>query len=498
MASEGPGNRGTASVKGAAIWAAGSQYSVFVLQFATSVVISRFFLLPEEVGVFSIAVGLAMLLAIMQDFGLTRYLMRHPTADPATIRSCTFVAFGFSLLLAGLLMALAPLVGLFYAEDRLVSILILIAVSFLFSPFSIVSVALVQRRLDFRAAFAINISGALASNAVALGMAAAGFSAQSLAYGMIANTVVRAIAAQIAQPTPLPRLSQIGSLREICSFGSSSFLLYVTGGLGSRTPDLIVGRMLGMAATGLYSRGTALAAQFHMLVLGAVGGVFYPAFARLLDEGEDIAPYYMRVVAAHCVLVWPAMVLLAVLAEPIVLLLYGANWIATAPLLFWTALAELAFAALPLHNDMPILLGRIRRLLVFSVADTVLGLGLLIVATTIGLEAAAISRLLYSLGWFLIYVFWMKQLIGFGWGQMASTLAVSVVLAALVAAPALAAIHWWRTPETLGFGGLAAAGIASGVVWLAAVWLLRHPARHDLEDILRSASAPVLARLKLA
>ena len=84
--------RGDASVKGAALWAAASQYCLFVLQFVTSVLISRFFLLPEEVGLFSVALAAAMLFAILQDFGLTRYLAGHPSADEPVVRSALVLA----------------------------------------------------------------------------------------------------------------------------------------------------------------------------------------------------------------------------------------------------------------------------------------------------------------------------------------------------------------------------------------------------------------------
>ena len=45
------------SVRGAAMWSMAAQYVVFALQFAVSVIIARFFLTPEEVGLFSIALG---------------------------------------------------------------------------------------------------------------------------------------------------------------------------------------------------------------------------------------------------------------------------------------------------------------------------------------------------------------------------------------------------------------------------------------------------------
>jgi len=57
----GGSGRGSGSVRSAALWAAGSQYCLFAIQFATSVIISRFFLKPDEIGLFSVALAAAMM-----------------------------------------------------------------------------------------------------------------------------------------------------------------------------------------------------------------------------------------------------------------------------------------------------------------------------------------------------------------------------------------------------------------------------------------------------
>jgi len=232
--------RGNMSVKGAALWAAASQYCLFALQFFTSVIISRFFLLPEEVGLFSVALAAAMLLSIIQDFGLTRYIGGHPTADEETIRSCTVIAIIFAFLLVVLIGAISWPVATFYNEPRLGPILLLIAASFLFVPWSIVPLALINRRLDFKRTFAVNISGALAYSVAALTLAALDFSAESLAWAMIAQTMTRSVVAQIAQPTPVRLPLRVRDLRDILGFGSASTVLYFSGGIGMRTPDMIV------------------------------------------------------------------------------------------------------------------------------------------------------------------------------------------------------------------------------------------------------------------
>jgi len=491
-------SRAQKDIRGAALWAAGSQYFGFVLQFATSVIISRFFLAPAEIGLFSVALAAALLLSILQDFGLTRYISGHPEADEATIRTCTVIAVLFSLVIAGSILAISVPAAWFYAEPRLAPILALIAASYLFTPWSIVPLALLQRQLDFRSAFFANAAGAVANAAVALGLSANGFSAASLAWAMIAQAAVRAVVAQVQRPTPPAWPPSLKGARPILSFGSASSVLFVSGALGVRSPDLIVGRMLGMAAVGLYSRGSALAAQLHMLVIGAIGGIFYPAFARLRDEGQPLGPAYERVVAAHGAIVWPAMALIAVLAEPVIRLLYGDAWSGAAPLLSWLALAEMGFVMLPLHVDLPILLGRIRTLIWLNLIDTALSLGTLIAGAWWGIEWAAASRLAYVAGWYVLYAGWMHRLVGFRWQAMLAIYLRSAAVTVLTVLPAIWTVREWRSGATLGFDGLAAAGVLSALAWIAALALIRHPARREIEGLGAHALAPLLRRIRPA
>ena len=250
-----------------------------------------------------------------------------------------------------------------------------------------------------------------------------------------------------------------------------------------------------MTATGLFSRGVALASQLHYLVAGAVGSIYYPTFARLRDEGKDLGPYYERVVAAHGAIVWPAMALLAVLSKPVILLLYGPGWAGAAPLLAYVAIAECCFVALPLHMDLPILLGHLRRLFWFNLADTALSVGTLIAGAAIGVDAAAASRIVYGLGWICIYAGWMHRLVGFRWPALLRTYASSAGVALASALPAFWAVTFWRRPDTLGLGGLVASAALGGLAWVLAITVLRHPARNDLAGMARHLVVPLLSRM---
>ncbi len=484
----------TPSVRTAAVWGMAGQYVVFAAQFATSIIISRFFLTPGEVGLFGTALAAAMMVAAFQDFGIGRFISGESDLDDDKLRRCFSVSIVIALAIGALIGALAWPVARFYHDDRLFPILGVIACSYLLVPFGIVPAALLQRRLDFRGLFVVNTGAAFAMAAVTIGAAANGWSAMSLALGTVAQAAIRALLG-IWMCGEHPRLPlKLDGLAPILKFGSGSSLLILSGALGMRTPELIIGRLIDFVAVGLYGRAVGLSGQLRQLVSGAIGGVFFPAFARMRDRGEAFAPAYLRVVAAYSVTTWPAMAFLAAAAVPVVDLLYGPVWAAVAPLLILIALSEIPFTALPLHMDVPIVLGRMRTLLVFNLIDTAISMGLMIAAALVSVEAAAASRLLYGLLWFAVYAGFMRGLIAFRWSDMIRIYVQSLACTLATVAPLALVYAAGRAPIALGFPMLAVTAVAGCLCWAAMLFVVRHPARLEFMDMAQAGLARVRRR----
>jgi O-antigen/teichoic acid export membrane protein len=483
------------SVRRAALWSMSAKYVMFAAHFATSVLIARFFLTPAEVGLFSIALAAAMLVSILQDFGISRYVAGTPDLTDAQIRTCSSVSLIFALGVGVAILALAWPASRFYGDPRLLPLLVVVASSYLFVPFAIVPVALLQRELDFRSIFIVDTGAALAQSAIALTLAALGFSSISLAWAAVAQQATRALLAQWRSGWRPPFPPSLAGARPVLRFGSGASVLYVTGAVGQNSPELIIGRLLNFTAVGLFSRASGLAAHLQQLVSGAIGNVFYPAFARLRDSGEDLAPPYLRVVAAYTGTTWPAMLFLAAAAPPLVLALYGERWAGVAPLLLWVGLCQLFFTALPLHMDLPILLGRMQRLIRLNMLDTLASVGLLTIACFWGLEWAAMSRVGYGVAWFAIYARLMRQLAGFRWRDMAGLYLKSLIAALATIAPLLL-VYQERAPASVDFLLLAGCAAAGCLCWLATVFLIRHPIREEVLGVLATirAALPLPAR----
>ena len=481
------------TIRRAALWSLAAQYATFVIQFAASVVISRLFLLPADVGLFSIALAAAMMVSIFQDMGITRFISGQPEMEPAALPHYAAVAVTIGWAVALVIALAAPIVAHFYALPALMPLLWLIAASYLVTPYAIVPAALLVREMDFRALFKVNAGSALIGNGTAVLLASCGLGAASLAWGVLATALTRTTVASILRPVR-PRLPRrAASVKPMLSFSSMSFVLSASAAIGHRSQDLIVGQFLGVVATGLFSRASALAGQLTTLVTGAIGSVFYPAFARKRDAGEPLAEPYLHLVACYTALNWAAMVGLALVAEPLVLLLYGPNWSHVAPLLRWTALAEMFFVAIPLQMDVPLLLGQIRKLVWINLLDTGAAVAILTAGCLISLEAAAISRVGYGFAWWMIYAPYISRLVGFPFSRLLAVYVRSGICALAAGLP-LVVVHWSQPAHApmplVQMMFLSGLGL---LTWAGALGLTRHPAWADVRIMALAFLKPLRA-----
>lgn len=485
------------SVRTAAAWALTSQYASFAILFVTSVVLARWFISPGELGLFSIAFAAITLVAFLQDFGATRYVTGERDLTDEKLETAFTVSVCFAGGIAVLALLAAGPIAAFYGDPKLLPVARIIAASYLLVPLAIVPQAMCQRKLDYRSNTMIELGSAIANAVVTLVLAVRGHGAVALAWGAFAQQAARLVVAQWRAGFLLPWPLRTRGARPVLEIGGTNSVLSVCGSITARAPELVIGRLINPVAVGLFARASGLALQMRLLVAGAVTGVFYPAFRQVRDSGAPLGPPYIRVVAAYTGVTWPAMAGIAVLAEPLIDLLYGDRWLAAAPLLMWLALSQLCFIAVPLNGDLPILLGRKKALIWLNLIDTFASVALLAATAPLGIEWVAASRVAHGVLWIALYAPFMRRILDFGWHDLLRVYGQSIAATLAAVAPLLASYALWRGPSEAGFMQAAGGVAAGGACWLITLWLIRHPLFAEIAAMLGEIRR-VLSRQKAA
>jgi O-antigen/teichoic acid export membrane protein len=379
------------------------RYVGFSVNLGSSMVIARL-LTPAEVGIYSIVMVLSGFVAVFRDLGAGQYMLRHPNLTPDVMRRTFTVQFSMGLVLSALVGFAGSPIAAFYGEPRMQLVCWVLAANFAVTPFLAYPVAWLTREMRFGHLAWTRAVGAVGGAAVSIGLVLNDLGPLSLAWGNLATTVAGLLLLLLAARPKLPWRLKWRGLGEVLAFGGGLTLVSLIGSLRASLPEIVVGRVLGLTQAGYLSRGQSLCSTFETLVMGAVGSVTLPFLARTHRQGLPLGPVLSRTLALLCGVGWPFFAMLAILAEPLILLLFGTQWREAVAPVRGLALAAAAFLPLSVVSSALVVTGRIRTLLGMQIAAAVaVGLGLTagisggLVAATVGMGVTAVGNMLVCL-----------------------------------------------------------------------------------------------------
>jgi PST family polysaccharide transporter len=219
-----------------------------------------------------------------------------------------------------------------------------IALSLLFIPAgaTVQHLATLRRQLRFGWIAALDIGTQLAITAVSVLLAIYGFSYWSLVAGTTAGAFTGLVIAWWGSGWA-PRLPRRGTgIRPLLRFGgytAASNFLYV---ISKDLDKMLLGRVWGTDAVGVYSRAHQLTMLPTYTFSGAIGRSVLPGMAGSVESPEEFRRVYLTNTSLLAILAMPTAALCLVAADFIVPLLLGQQWLEAIPVFRALAVAALA------------------------------------------------------------------------------------------------------------------------------------------------------------
>ena len=459
------------------------RYSGLVIHTVSAMVIARL-LTPAETGVYSVVMVLLGFVAVFRDFGAGQYLVQHRDASPHVLRATWTMQFGLGLLFAVAVLAGARPLARFYDDPRMAQIMYVLALNFLATPFLAFPNALLVRAMEFRTIALIRFVGGLGHASVAIGLAFSGHGPVSLAWANLGTTLIGITLTALLTKLPLWQRPTTRRLGEVLGFGGGMTVSSLLNTARTGAPELLLSKLQGLAEAGLLSRAQGLVAMFSQLVLDAVGSVALPYFSREVRAGNDLGKPFIYASEMVLGIGWAFFGVLALLAFPIVRLLYGLQWDESVLPVRWLALA-VALSLPGASCFAPMLaVGALRDVVRASAVTAMVSIAAAAVGARYGV--VAVAQLQVPVGAVTgAYWLWLTQRrIGMPWRD----LAVSAGRSAAVAAGAMAAplgavlLLGWR-PAGNPFVMLSCLPVAGLMLALAAC-ATRHALWIEIENLL--------------
>jgi O-antigen/teichoic acid export membrane protein len=448
------------------------KYAGIAFSLGTMAIVSRI-VSPEEVGLFMVASGAVILIETFRDFGVGACIIQATKLTPTLVRTAFTLMALLSFVFAGLLWLASEPIATFYGDPRLAELIRIATFGFAAAPISNPLLSLLRRDLEFSRVAVVSIAAAAANAVVTVGLALAGFGAASFVWASVAAAGVMAAGSCAMRPAFWVFRPTLRDWRHVLPFGAWSSVVTLLGLLFDFMPRFILGRVISIEAVGLFSRALSLCQMPDRALLSAVQPVVLPALSARARDGGDMKEPYLLGLASITALQWPALLCLALLAEPLVRLLLGSQWSETVPLIRILALASLTLFPAYLTYPVLVAVGRVRDLATASLISLPLSLGIMLGAAQFGLTAVALSMFVTSPLQVGVGLHFIRRHVPFTWREFARALRPSalVTLGATAAPAALLA----ASGGTLGIAGMSVAVVGSAVGWLTVLRLARHP-----------------------
>ncbi|MDO8777627.1 MAG: oligosaccharide flippase family protein [Burkholderiaceae bacterium] len=301
------------------------RYAGLAISVVSSMVIARL-LTPSEIGVFSVTMVLLMFVATVRDMGAGQYMVQEKELTVERIRAVWAVQLGLGLGLACVVLLASYPVAVFYKEPRMRDIMLVVALNYVINPFGSLTHAWLMREMRFETSALIRFSGGLCGALVATWMAWKNYGPISLAFGSLASTAVGAMMAIYFRPKFFPWLPGVGEIKRVLVFGSQLTASSIVAIMSNGAPELLLGKLQDLTATGLYSRSNGLVQMFHRLFVDAVGAVCLPWFAKISRERGSFVVPFLKATSYVTAFGWSFCLAVICLAHPIVRALYGNQW----------------------------------------------------------------------------------------------------------------------------------------------------------------------------
>lgn len=405
------------------------------IQFIVQIILARL-LLPEEYGVVAIVTVFILLANVFVESGFNTALIQKKDADEIDFSSVFYMSLSVATVIYFVIYLFAPVVANFYSQPLLTPVLRVLSITLFAGVFNSIQNAFIARNMLFKRLFVSSLGGVIISGTVGIVAAYCGLGVWALVVQQLTNQLTVGI---ILWFTVKWRPQLIFSFKRIKSLFSYSSKLLASGILDtlySNIRTLIIGKLYTPETLGYYNRGQ----QFPQLIVaninGSIQSVMLPTLSAYQEDKRRVKDMTRRAIVTSSFLIFPVMVGMAVVAEPLVKIILTDKWLSAVPFL---QILCFSFALMPIHtaNLQAInALGRSDIFLKLEIVKKIVGLIILGISIPFGVFAIAVGEMINSIIGTFINSYPNKKLLDYSykeqWKDIMPSLLIAITMGGVV------------------------------------------------------------------
>ena len=307
-------------------WSMIERFATQGVQFLFGIILARF-LSPDEYGVIAMPLVFLAIAQCIIDSGFSTALIRKPELTEDDLSTAFYFNIGIGIFCYAVLFFSSPLIADFYHTPILSSLLKVTALAVLFNPLCAVQQAILTRKIDFKTQAIVSLSGAILSGIVGLSMAYNGFGVWSLVFQQVGGYLIRTILLWILGKWKPKRKWSWESFHYLWGFGSKMLGSGLLDTIYNNIYPIVIGKYFSAQDLGNYTRAQQFSSLPSSNVTGVLQRVTFPVLSSIQNEDDRLAKNYRKILKLSAFLVFPMMLMLSAIANPLVRILLTDKWI---------------------------------------------------------------------------------------------------------------------------------------------------------------------------
>lgn len=314
------------------LWGVAGQVLNKTLTVLTLAVLARL-LTKADFGLIATVTIVIDLLSPYRDLGLGEALIQNRNNFKTAANSVFSVNILTGLALTAAVFLSAPLVVSFFDSPTVGPLLRWLSLIFIINAVGSVHITILKRELDYRKKIIPVIGGGLVKAALAIYLAFNGFGVWSVIWGQLAGALVSVIIAwQVVSWRPKIEVDY-QMTRRFLGFGVSVMGTNTVSVMKDNFAFIIVGKVCGMSLLGVFSLAFRLPEVLLIGNLWVLAEVFFSMFSLIQGDPSKIRKGFLASIRLVSLFATPISAGLVVAAEPLIMVMYGEQWLEAVPLL---------------------------------------------------------------------------------------------------------------------------------------------------------------------
>lgn len=445
------------------IWSTVESVGLRSVTFLFGIVLARL-LTPEEYGLIGM---MTIFIAVSQTFvnsGFSQALIRKRNCTDSDYSTVFYFNIVIAIFFYFILFFFAPTISNFFNEPQLIELLRVLGIVLVINAFSLIQTVTLTKRIDFKLLTKISIISSVASGVIAIVLAYKGFGVWSLVIRAITLGVFKSFLLWVWNSWRPKFIFSMVSFRELFSFGSKLMIGGLLDTFYQNFYYFIVGKYYSATELGYYSRAKQFSALPSQNLQQIIRRVTYPVLSTMQEDPDRLKRSFRTTIRSTAFLCFVIMLLMAAVAEPMVVSLIGKQW---QPCVVYLRLLCFVGMLYPLHAmniNMLLVQGRSGLILKIEIIKKVLMIPVVYLGISLGIKPMLWGMLGTSLICYYINSYWSGKLIGYSFWDQIKDIFPSFLISGLMAITVYAIGTIMNTEPIITFGSQVIIGLTFVIV----------------------------------